>query len=151
MSSFPFFRTHPEATQRITWWSIALGCVVIFAVVPLLAQVLISLIYGDTTPEGVPHVFLEVLATSPAFMWAPIVISIPFAVYARVQAIFGWGTSLAIGTFHGVLSVPILFQLPLDGERVPYIWVVTILLFGIFWLTIRFIHPSAFPASSQKG
>lgn len=149
MNSYPLFRTHPEATQNITWWSIAIGCVVIFAVVPLIAQALLSALYGDAVPSGLIHTFLEVLATSPAFMWASIVISIPFAVYARVQSIFGWATSLLIGLFHGVLSIPIIFQLPLDGERVPYIWVTNVLLFGIFWLTVRFIHPSAFPSTSD--
>lgn len=149
MSSYPLFRSHPEATQKISWWSIAVGCVVIFAAVPLLAQAVLTLFFGDAEPTGFIHIFLEVIATSPAFMWASIVISIPFAVYARVQAIFGWGTSLSIGLFHGVLTIPILFQLPLDGDRVPYIWVTNVLLFGIFWLTVRFIHPSAFPANSE--
>ena len=158
--SFPAFRTDPVNSLKISWWSCAIGYVVILLVVPIAAAGLGELAAMFLRDKGVMHTaagpalrygesLLNLLSYSTVAAWTGAILSIPIVILARQHAFFGWAVAMLAGMGVGVVGLGLYMGIG-PSEALLAFGVPNAILGLTFWATVRLIHPSAFADTSHS-
>ncbi|MHA3913333.1 hypothetical protein [Halovulum sp. GXIMD14793] len=154
----PMFRTDPQTTLLINGWHCLIGYIVILAGVPVGAGLLheaAKLLLNDTgitrTAIGpalqYAEAVVEMLGFSYLAAWVGAIVSLPFVIWARKTALFGWGTAIVTGVAVAYLVLWWLYEFTL--QRITEDMILPSAILGlVFWVTVRLITPRAFCKSS---
>lgn len=152
--TFPVFRTDPERSRRITWWSCGLGYLITLAGVPMVAGAVMALAVAMLGGSGITHTpigpalqyaerTVQYLMYSIGAAYIGAILSVPVVIWARLLGWFGWATAALTGIAVGWLVI----EAPSGNLSMAFLLKLgpPCAILGLaFWLTVRLIHPSAF-------